>query len=126
VRQSCAAYAGYSHQGTILDRSWRGCAGEAFFLDILIGSRVLEDTDGQDFPDLDAAITEAVASARDLVAYGIMQNKDLSARSFLIRDGKDETVATVPFRDALPGRLRGWPLPGSMGSTQPYVTANLN
>jgi len=97
-----------------------------FFLDILIGSRVLEDPGGQDFPDLDAAITEAVASARDLVAYGILQNEDMSARSFLIRDGKDETVAMVPFRDALPGRLRGWPLPGSMGSTQPYVTANLN
>jgi len=97
-----------------------------FFLDILNGRTVLEDPDGQDFLDLEAAITEAVASARDLVAYGIMQNEDMSARSFLIRDGKDETVATVPFRDTLPGRLRGWPLPGSMDSNQPYVTANAN
>jgi len=97
-----------------------------FFLNILNGSTVLEDPDGQDFANLDGAIAEAAASARDLVAYGIMQNEDMSARSFLIRDGKDETVATVPFRDTLPGRLRGWPLPGSMDSYQPYVTANAN
>ena len=99
---------------------------QLFFPDILTGSQVLEDPDGQDFLDLDAAITEAAASARDLVAYSLMQNQDVSGRSFLIRDENEQTVATVPFRDALPGRLRGWPLPGSMGSTQPYVTANLN
>ena len=97
-----------------------------FFLDVLTGSQVLEDPDGQDFLDLNAAITEAAASARDLVAYGITQNQDVSGRSFLIRDEDNQTVATLPFRNALPGRLRGWPLPGSMGSTQPYVTANLN
>src|SRR5215212_3427867 len=93
-----------------------------FFLDILNGSRVLEDPDGQDFPDLDAAITGAVASARDLVAYGIMQHEGLSARSFLVRDGKDETVAVVPFRDGLTGRRSGYVLPGYVGSTRPYVT----
>ena len=97
-----------------------------FFLDVLTGSQVLEDPDGQDFLDLDAAITEAAASARDLVAYGITQNQDVSGRSFLIRDENEQTVATVPFRDALPGLLRGWSLARSVGFPQPSVTANSN
>ena len=96
------------------------------FLDVLTGSQVLEDPDGQDFLDLDAAITEAAASARDLVAYGLMRNEDVSGRSFLIRDKNEQTVATVPFRDVLPGLLRGWPVPRSMGFPQPSVTANSN
>ena len=99
---------------------------QLFFLDILTGSQVLEDPDGQDFLDLNAAITEAAASARDLVAYGLMQNQDVSGRSFLIRDENEQTVATVPFRDALPGLLRGWPLPRSKGSPEASVAANSN
>jgi PAS domain S-box-containing protein len=84
-----------------------------FFLDILNERKVLEDPDGQAFADLDAAMTEAVASARDLVAHGIMRNEDMSGRSFVIRDENSETVATVPFRDTLPGTLSGSSLPGS-------------
>ena len=34
-----------------------------FYLDVLNGSQVLEDPDGQEFADLDAALSEAVASA---------------------------------------------------------------
>src|SRR3954462_2283233 len=97
-----------------------------FFLDILDGRKLLADPEGQDFADLNAAITEAAASARDLVAYGLMRNEDVSGRSFLIRDENEQTVATVPFRDALPGLLRGWPVPRSMGFPQPSVTANSN
>jgi hypothetical protein len=69
-----------------------------FYLDVLDGDQVIEDPDGMDFADLDMAIAEAVAGARDLVAHGIMQNEDVSGQSFLMRDGQGETVATVPFR----------------------------
>ena len=99
---------------------------QLFFLDVLNGSQVLEDPDGQDFLDLNAAITEAAASARDLVAYGITQNQDVSARSFLIRDDNEQTVATVPFRDALPGTLGNGSLPRSGIAPQPYEAANSN
>jgi PAS domain S-box-containing protein len=84
-----------------------------FYLDILNGGAVLEDPDGQAFADLDAAMSEAVASARDLVAHGILRNEDLSDRSMLIRDDAGETVARVPFRSALPGTLSASPLPAS-------------
>jgi hypothetical protein len=84
-----------------------------FFLDVLHGRRVCEDPEGQDFIDLDAARAEAVASAQYLVAHGILRNEDVSDRSFLIRDEDEQTVATVPFRDSLPGTLSGGPLLGS-------------
>ena len=78
-----------------------------FYLDVLDGDQVLPDQDGIDFADLNTTIAEAVAGARDLVAHGIMQNQDVSGQRFLIRDNHGETVATVPFRDTLPGKLRG-------------------
>src|SRR3954468_6581231 len=84
-----------------------------FYLDVLNGSQVLEDPDGQEFADLDAAMSEAVATARDLVAHGILRNEDLSDRCVIIRDDAGETVARVPFRSALPGALSASPLPGS-------------
>ena len=78
-----------------------------FYLDVLDGDQVTEDLEGIDFADLQTAVAEAVAGARDLVAHGIMQNEDVSGHSFIIRDTHGGTVATVPFRDTLPGRLRG-------------------
>ena len=83
------------------------------YLDILNGSKVLEDPDGQELADLDAAMTEAVASAQYLVAHGILRNEDVSGRSFIIRDENEQTVASVPFRRTLPGTLSTAPLPGS-------------
>ena len=80
-----------------------------FFLDILDGRKLLADPEGQDFADLNAALAEAAASARDLVAYGLLRNEDASDRRFVIRDEDGQTVATVPFRSALPGKLREGP-----------------
>ena len=78
-----------------------------FYLDVLDGDRVIEDPEGIDFADRETAIAEVFAGARDLVAHGIMQNEDVSGQVFRIRGGNGETVATVPFRDTLPGRLSG-------------------
>ena len=78
-----------------------------FYLDVLDGDQVLQDLEGIDFADRETAIAEAVAGARDLVAHGIMQNQDVSGQTFIIRDNHGEMVATVPFRNTLPGRLRG-------------------
>ena len=80
-----------------------------FYLDILNGSAVLEDPDGQAFADVHAAMLEAAATARDLVAHGLLRNQDLSDRCVLIRDDAGETVARVPVRSALPGALSASP-----------------
>ena len=78
-----------------------------FYFDVLDGDQVITDLEGIDFADRDTALAEAVRGARDLVASGIRQNQHVSGQSFVIRDGHGETVATVPFRETLPGSLRG-------------------
>jgi len=78
-----------------------------FYLDVLDSDQVIKDLEGIDFADLDTAVAEAVRGARDLVASGIRQNEDVSGQAFIVRDGHGETVATVPFRETLPGRLKG-------------------
>jgi PAS domain S-box-containing protein len=94
-----------------------------FYLDVLHEREVREDPEGQEFADLEAARAEAVASARYLVAHGILSNEDLSDRSFLIRAENEDVLLTVPFRDTLPGTLKGGALPRSHHSAQPYVPA---
>jgi hypothetical protein len=42
-----------------------------------------------------------------VVAHGIIMNEDLSGQSFMIRDEDGQTIATIRFRDTLPGKLRG-------------------
>jgi hypothetical protein len=78
-----------------------------FFLDVVDDTQVTEDPDGLEFADLDTAIAEAAQGARDIVAHGIMKNEDVSGQRFRIRDDTGQTVATVPFRESLPGQLRG-------------------
>jgi len=78
-----------------------------FYLDVLDGDQVLPDPDGIDFADLQTALAEVAKGARDLVASGIRQNQDVSGQSFIIRDGTGAVVATIPFRQTLPGKLRG-------------------
>ncbi len=78
-----------------------------FFFDVAEGSEVTSDQEGVEFADLEAALAEAVQGARDLVAHGIMKNEDVAGKSFSIRDEKGRRVALVPFRDTLPGTLRG-------------------
>ncbi len=95
-----------------------------FYLDVLHGREVRQDLEGQDFANLDAALAEAVASAQYLVAHGILRNEDMSDRSFLIRDENEDVLATVPFRDTLPGTLKDTVLPRSQHSAQPYVAAH--
>ena len=77
-----------------------------FYLDILDGDQVIEDSERIAFPDLQTALAEAVQGARGLVAHGILENEDVSGHTFLIRDEQGEVVATLPFRETLPGRLR--------------------
>src|SRR5215203_3962817 len=95
-----------------------------FYLDVLHEREVREDPEGQEFADLEAARAEAVASARYLVAHGILSNEDLSDRSFLIRAENEDVLATVLFRDTLPGTLKGGALPRSHHYAQPHVAAH--
>jgi PAS domain-containing protein len=95
------------------DGAWTGRSMPRFYLDVLHGREVHKDPEGEEFANLDVARAEAVASARYLIAHGILSNEDLSDRCFLIRDENEDVLATVPFRGTLPGTLKGETLPRS-------------
>jgi len=73
-----------------------------FFLHVRDGLHLIVDPDGSCLPDLAAAKTEAVLSARELMSQSIVGDGRLGIeRRFEIADYKSKTVATVPFRDAV-------------------------
>ena len=73
-----------------------------FFLHIREAERLVEDPDGSDLPDLDAARAEAAAAAREIAAERLRAGKGLDARRFEIRDEAGRLLATVPFPE-VPG-----------------------
>ena len=72
-----------------------------FFFHLTECGSVTEDWEGREFPDLDAARVEAIASARDVMAHEILKGElclschiDIAARS-------GEVYDRVVFRDAI-------------------------
>ena len=72
-----------------------------FYLHIRDGDRFLEDPDGSELPDLDAARAEAMASARELLADKIKAGEVVNGQRFEIVDEAGEVRATVPVKDAI-------------------------
>jgi hypothetical protein len=62
---------------------------------------LLEDLDGADYPDLEAARLAAIADVRDLIAERIKLGRAVEAYAIEISDGGQMPVATVTFRDVL-------------------------
>ena len=63
--------------------------------------RQVEDLDGSDLPDLDAARTEAERSARSLLEIQRVDGAVLAGQSFEIADAAGDVLAVVPLRDVL-------------------------
>ncbi|MGT2479950.1 DUF6894 family protein [Methylobacterium oryzae CBMB20] len=72
-----------------------------FFLHIRDGNWLVEDLDGSDLPDLDAARTEAERSARSLLEIQRVDGAVLAGQSFEIADAAGDVLAVVPLRDVL-------------------------
>jgi hypothetical protein len=72
-----------------------------FYFHIVDGSTTIEDPDGSELSDLDAAISEALQSARHLLADKVRAGEVVDGQKFEIRDGGGTLLATVPFRDAI-------------------------
>ena len=72
-----------------------------FYLHICNGSGFVEDDEGQELADLDAARNVAVDGLRDILA-GELRSGDLNTASFIeIEDEDHQWVATVSFEDAV-------------------------
>lgn len=72
-----------------------------YYLHLHDGERLIEDLDGDMFPDLDSARLEALASARDLLAELVKAGKAIDGRRFDIVDDTGRVLMTIPLRDAL-------------------------
>ena len=77
-----------------------------FFFHQQTGDGLLEDPDGTELANIDAAIAEALVSARYLWADAIVRQIDLTGETFEIADEAGRQVASVSFTDALPPSLR--------------------
>jgi hypothetical protein len=59
------------------------------------------DPEGTEMPDLDAALTEAERSARELLADLLKSGSVLDGQMFEISDADGTVLARLPFRNVL-------------------------
>lgn len=76
-----------------------------FFLHQRTRHTVITDPEGSDLPDLSAALDEAMASARQLIAEAVLRGIDTEGTAFDIADPGGKWLASLAFRDALPPSL---------------------
>ena len=72
-----------------------------FHLHIRDGDEFIEDPDGSDLPDLDAARAEAVQGAREILAQKVKAGEVVDGQRIEITDDAGTLLATVPFKDAI-------------------------
>jgi hypothetical protein len=72
-----------------------------FFFHIIDGDRIIEDPEGTELEDLDAARVEALHSARQLLAERLKAGDLVDGQVFEIRNEHGQLLAIVPFRDAV-------------------------
>jgi hypothetical protein len=71
-----------------------------FYFDIANG-RLIEDDSGQDFPDLEAAMREAISSARSIMRDEIWQGRLPLDECIRILDSDRRLLTVVRFRDSV-------------------------
>lgn len=71
-----------------------------YFFHIRDGDTLIEDTEGIDVPDLEAAREEAVEAAREIVAERALEGKASEGQVFEIWS-HGQMVAAVPFQDGI-------------------------
>lgn len=72
-----------------------------YFFHIRDGADYVEDREGADLADLDAARFEAVESAREIVAGCIRSGRILGGKQFEITNISGTLLAVVPFRSVI-------------------------
>ena len=74
-----------------------------FYLHVREGDTLLKDPDGREFCSLDEARTEAVLSARELMAAKVLAGRKANHSRFEIVDANDNVVSLVWFEEAISG-----------------------
>jgi hypothetical protein len=71
-----------------------------FYLHIRDGDLLLMDVEGQDFPDVEAAHSEAVRSAREMLAEKLKLGEIVDGQEIEIVDEAGDVVSVVPLKEA--------------------------
>ncbi|WP_134499057.1 DUF6894 family protein [Microvirga pakistanensis] len=78
-----------------------------YYRHIRQGDQLIQDPDGIELPDLDAARGEALEGIRDILADAIRRGMDAPLDdAIVIMDEAGRELAIIPFAEALPLRLR--------------------
>ena len=77
-----------------------------FYINIRDGGRIIQDEEGIDLPDVEAAKTEALNCARDMLADAIRAGRPRVPEALMIVDEAGRHLAIVPLVAALPEPLR--------------------
>ncbi|MBB3161356.1 hypothetical protein FHS25_001805 [Rhizobium laguerreae] len=72
-----------------------------FYFNILSEAGSLEDWEGTELPDPDAARIEAVRDARALMSSAVLLGYDIASRSVEIRNETGDILLVLPFSEAV-------------------------
>jgi hypothetical protein len=75
-----------------------------FFFHVRDGDGLIEDPEGTDLPDLDAARAEALSAARQIRVRAAERGQALAGRRFEIAAEGGRVQATVAIKDVLASR----------------------
>jgi hypothetical protein len=85
---------------------WEIATMARFYFHMRTGDRIERDTEGAELPNLEAARTEALLSAREILADAIKAPRQPKLMDcFVIADEKGRELATVSLKEAMP---MGW------------------
>ena len=77
-----------------------------FYRHMQHGDQFIEDPEGIELPDLDAARADALRGVRDLLSEAIRKGTDdLLEDAVIITDGSRRELMRIPFSEGLPSRL---------------------
>ena len=71
-----------------------------YFFSIVEGDEIMDDEEGTELPNLEAARTEALESAREVIADDVLSARKYEAgRAIMVRDETGKIVLTLPFSE---------------------------
>jgi hypothetical protein len=76
-----------------------------FYFHLQDGDRVLQDPEGTDLPDVEAARQEAILAARELLIDAIKAGMKKVPKALLIADEEGRTLDVLPLASVLPDSL---------------------
>ena len=75
-----------------------------YFFNVISGKDTIEDPEGAELPDIDAARAEALEDIRFLMSAAILEGSDISDRSMEVRDSAGSVVLRIAFNEAISPR----------------------